>query len=138
MLRLKPFLIAALLALALAPVARAQGIACLAPEKAMLRAELYFGRAIAGAGDVSAWQWADFVAKELTTRFPDGLTVIDGQGQWRDADGYILAEPSKIVIIIAPAGEPTRERIAAATAAYKQRFRQKSVLVVTRPVCAEF
>jgi hypothetical protein len=133
---LKPFLAAVLILLA--PAALAQPVACPAPEKAMLRAELYFGRSAAGAHGVSEHSWADILAKELTTRFPDGLTVLDGHGQWRDKDGHMVSEKSKVVIVIAPNAEPTYERIAAVAAAYKLRFRQKSVLIVTRPVCAAF
>jgi len=33
---------------------------------------------------------------------------------------------------------PVRERIAAIVAAYKQRFRQRSVGVISRSVCAAF
>jgi Protein of unknown function (DUF3574) len=33
---------------------------------------------------------------------------------------------------------PVQERIAAIVAAYKQRFRQRSVGVISRPVCAAF
>jgi hypothetical protein len=133
---LKPFLAAVLILLA--PAAFAQPLACPAPEKAMLRAELYFGRSTGGAHGVSEHQWADFLAKELTARFPDGLTVLDAHGQWRDKDGHMVSEKSKVVTVIAPNAEPTYEHIGAAAAAYKLRFRQKSVLIVTRPVCAEF
>ena len=104
----------------------------------MLRAELYFGRSTSGGHGVSEQKWAEFLAKEVTTRFPDGLTVLDAHGQWRDKDGRMVSEKSKVVIIIAPNAEPTYQRVAAAAAAYKLRFRQKSVLIVTRPVCAEF
>jgi len=124
--------------IALAPKLVAQPLSCPAPEKPMLRADLYFGRATDGAAVVSEKQWADFVSAELTPRFPDGLTVLDGLGQWRDPSGRIVREPSKIVIIVMPNGETAHQRLEAAAAAYKQRFHQQSVGVVTRPVCAEF
>jgi hypothetical protein len=111
----KPFIAA--LALALTPAALAQGIACPPPEKPMLRAELYFGRDTGGTYGVSERQWADFLARELTPRFPDGLTVLDGQGQWRDDRGATVREPSKVVIIVVPDAGPARSRIQAAVAA---------------------
>jgi Protein of unknown function (DUF3574) len=133
---LKVFLAAAMLALASA--AHGQETACPAPAKPLLRAEIYFGRNIGGHLGVGERQWARFMARELTPRFPDGLTVLDGQGQWRGRSGAIVHEPSKIVIVFAPDDARLRERIAAAAAAYKQRFKQDSVAVVTRAVCVAF
>jgi hypothetical protein len=124
--------------LALASAAHGQEAACAAPAKPMLRAEIYFGRNIGGHLGVGARQWARFVARELTPRFPGGLTVIEGQGQWRGASGSIVHEPSKIVIVFVPDEAAARDRIAAAAAAYKQRFKQDSVAVVTRAVCVAF
>jgi hypothetical protein len=122
----------------LAAGAQAQPVACAEPFKAMLRAEIYFGRNIGGQVGVSESQWAAFVRRELAPRFPDGLTAIDSKGQWRDPSGAIMREPSKVVIIVMADDVASRERLAAATAAYKQRFNQKSIGVVTQPVCASF
>lgn len=122
----------------LASAAYGQEGACSLPAKPMLRAEIYFGRNIGGRPGVGPKQWARFMARELTPRFPDGLTVIDGQGQWRGPSGAIVHEQSRIVILFVPDEAPARERIAAAAAAYKQRFRQDSVAIVTRAVCVAF
>lgn len=134
---LKAFIVAA--GMALAGSAAAQDIVCHDPLKPMLRAELFFGRAIANGQRVNEAQWARFVARELTPRFPDGLTVLDGQGQWRDgARGAIVREPSRIVIIVTANDAPARAALDAAADAYKRRFKQKSVGIVMRPVCAAF
>jgi hypothetical protein len=132
----KGLLIAAMLALSSA--AQGQEAACPAPAKPMLRAEIYFGRNVGGRLGVGERQWTRFVTRELTPRFPDGLTIIDGQGQWRGPSGAIVHEPSKIVIVLVPEEAPVREHIAAAAAAYKQRFKQDSVAIVTRAVCVAF
>jgi hypothetical protein len=134
--RLKALLAAAMLALASA--AHGQEAACPLPTKPMLRAEIYFGRNIGGRLDVGERQWARFMTREFTPRFPDGLTVIDGQGQWRAPSGAIVHEPSKIVILFVPDEVTVRERIAAVATAYKQRFKQDSVAIVTRAVCVAF
>ncbi|MGH6725480.1 MAG: DUF3574 domain-containing protein [Pseudolabrys sp.] len=133
---LKVLFAAALLALASA--AHGQQASCVAPAKPMLRAEIYFGRNIGGHLGVGRRQWARFMARELTPRFPGGFTVIDGQGQWRGPSGAIVHEPSKIVIVFAPDDARLHERVAAAAAAYKQRFKQDSVAIVTRAVCVAF
>ena len=133
---LKAFIVAA--SVALAWPAAAQDIVCHDPLKPMLRAELFFGRNIGGQPDITERQWLEFVTRELTARFPDGLTMIDGLGQWRDSGGAIVREPAKIVIIVTANDASVGERVAAATAAYKLRFQQTSVGVVMQPVCAAF
>jgi hypothetical protein len=121
----------------LAAPAMAQNLACPDPLKPMLRAELLFGRNIGGRLGVSEAQWARFAAAELTPRFPDGLTVLDGKGQWRGPSG-LVREPGKVVIVVTADEAGARERIAAVARAYMTRFRQKSVGVLTQPVCATF
>jgi hypothetical protein len=104
----------------------------------MLAIDLLFGRG-AGGLRVSETAWTQFLAREITPRFPDGLTVIDGAGQWRNPQGgAVLRERSKVVMIVAPEQPPVQERLDAITAAYKQRFKQQSVGIVIRAVCASF
>ncbi len=105
----------------------------------MLEIDLMFGRNIGGQLGVSEELWSDFVAKEITPRFPDGLTVDDAVGQWRDlATNKIVKEPSKDVQLIVPASAEVKEKIDAIVAAYKQRFQQQAVGVVMRPACVSF
>jgi hypothetical protein len=119
-------------------VAVAQTLDCIAPLRPMLTVELLFGRGAAGLR-VSETAWTQFLAREVTPRFPDGLTVFDASGQWRNAQGgAVLRERSKVVMIIAPEQPPVQERLDAITAAYKKRFQQQSVGIVIRPVCASF
>jgi hypothetical protein len=113
--------------------------ACNAPLQPMQRIELMFGRNIRGHAGVGDAAWARFLAREITPRFPDGLTVVDAAGQWRDpATGRLAREPSRLVIIVTAGDAPADDKTAAIVAAYKQRFDQKSVGVVTSAVCAAF
>jgi len=117
----------------------AQELSCREPQKPMLEIDLMFGRNIGGQLGVSEELWSDFVAKEITPRFPDGLTVDDAVGQWRDlATNKIVKEPSKDVQLIVPASAEVKEKIDAIVAAYKQRFQQQAVGVVMRPACVSF
>ena len=69
----------------------------------------------------------------MTPRFPDGLSVVDAAGQWRDKTrGRMVREPSKLVIILTADDAPARDKIAAIVAAYKEQFRQQSVAVIRR------
>ena len=62
-----------------------QSYMCLLPaEKRMLVAELFFGRDIAGRAPLSEAEWRDFAAEIITPNFPDGFTVFDAEGQWRN------------------------------------------------------
>ena len=119
-------------------VASAQ-LACNLPQKPMIEVEMMFGRNIGGRLGVTEARWREFLAREVTTRFPEGLTVFDTSGQWRDAKKKtVVREPSKIVRVIVPADVDTQEKIAAVASAYKTRFRQDSVGVLSRPACVSF
>jgi len=119
--------------------AAAQGITCNAPQQSMQQIELMFGRNIAGRLGVSEQAWSRFLTREITPRFPDGLSVLDAAGQWRDHKrGRVVREPGKLVIIVTSDDASVRDRIASIVAAYKQKFRQQSVGVISRPVCANF
>src|SRR6266481_3985781 len=115
---------------AISVFASTQAVGCNAPQRPMQQIELLFGRSIAGHLRVSEAAWS---------RFPDGLTVLDAAGQWRDpVGGRLVREPGKMVIIVTADDAPVGDRIAAIVAAYKQRFRQRSVGVISRSVCAAF
>ena len=97
-----------------------------------------FGRNIGGHLGVTESRWAAFLAREVTPRFPDGLTVFDTTGQWRDAKTKaVVREPSKIVRIITADAE-AQGKIDAIAEAYKKQFRQDSVGIVSRPSCVSF
>ncbi|MFD2184808.1 DUF3574 domain-containing protein [Rhodoplanes azumiensis] len=123
-------------------------ITCAAGEVASVVTELFLGRDAGGRRVVTEARWADFLAREVTPRFPDGLTVYDARGQWRDATGRITREATKVLMILALAvetpagtasnGQSRADKIAAIVDAYKRRFHQKSVLVLTRAACARF
>ena len=115
--------------------------ACLLPnQKPMLVAELFFGRNIPGRAPVSEAEWADFVAQVITPNFPDGFTVFNGAlGQSRDPQsGAIVREPPKILLAAAYPRPDLKDRIAATIEAYRARYPQKSVGVLTRWECGAF
>ena len=126
--------------LALAASAAAQpAIECSASLRPVRVAELFFGRNTGGRVGVGEAAWTRFVASEITPRFPDGLTVYDARGQWRDpASNRISREPSKVVVIALPGHASDDERLGQIVEAYKARFRQKSVMLMLRPACVGF
>ncbi len=102
-------------------------------------AELLLGLDRAGRASVSEAEFRRFVTREITRRFPDGLTVLSAAGQWRDrARGKIIREPSKVVQIVLPGGPDDAANLDAIADAYKRQFRQKSVGIVIWPACVRF
>jgi|ERR1700733_2758844 Protein of unknown function (DUF3574) len=103
--------------------------------------KLYFGLGPADNPDkgTSETQWRDFLDKEVTPRFPAGLSVADVYGQWQ---GKGQSTPSrlrsKLLIIDYPDTQENRDKIEAIRAAWKQQTKQKSVLRVTQPADVSF
>jgi hypothetical protein len=104
----------------------------------MIRTELYFGTSIRGGAEVSEMAFNDFAATVITPRFPDGLTIIDARGQWRNDQGHLEHEKCKIVIVFHPAEAKLAGAIEEIRAAYKSRFGQESVMRVTQEADVAF
>ena len=109
---------------------------CTPPLKAAVAIDLYFGRDKPGGGEVTDAEWAVFLAEVVTTRFPDGLSVFDASGQYREPTGRIVRERSKRLIVIVFDSPAHRAKLDAIVDDYKRRFGQYSVFRVEQPVCA--
>lgn len=123
----------------------AAGCAVIAPEtgaEPWIRTELFFGMSRPDGGKISGSEWESFLDTEITPRFPEGLTVLSGSGQWQDENQQIVEEPSKLLILLYPreAIPESHKDIEEIRAAYEQRFQQDSVLRADddRPVCTSF
>jgi hypothetical protein len=109
---------------------------CVAGQAAST-AQLFFGRNVGGEAGVSDGDFRRFVDEELTPRFPDGLTVLDADGQWRGSSGVLVREPSKVVLIVLTAPDAL-SRLEAVRAVYKARFKQDSVMLLNQRACVSF
>jgi hypothetical protein len=95
------------------------------------RTELYFGTATA-EGAVTEEQFQEFVDKEVSPRFPDGLTITSADGRFRTEEGDFVKERSFVLVLLYPyetfaEGSKRIERI---RSLYKKQFNQQSVLRV--------
>ncbi|WPO74462.1 MULTISPECIES: DUF3574 domain-containing protein [unclassified Streptomyces] len=91
---------------------------------------LFFGTERPDGGPaVTDKQFMAFIDKEVTPGFPDGLTIQDGRGQWRDANGRIERERSYELILLYPAGEARKRDvlIEEIRSDYEKAFAQESV-----------
>lgn len=119
--------------------ARADAGPCPDGLAARVLVDLIFGRNIGEVLGVSEEAWSRFLDEEVTPRFPDGLTVFDARGQWRDlASGRIVREPGKVLTIILADEGAQRPLLAEITQSYKRRFNQQSVITLQRRVCVSF
>ena len=109
--------------------------------KGWVDTKLYFGLGLADHPDngVSEAQWRDFLDKEVTSRFPSGLSVVDVYGQWL-SKGQATPERlrSKMLIIDYPDSAENRGKIDGIRAAWKRLTGDQSVLRVTEPADVSF
>src|SRR5262249_42778113 len=125
----------AAVALGAAAQAPRADVLCGAASKAQVRTTLYFGLQ-RPKGAVSELEWQMFLRDEVTSRFPDGLTVWEAEGQWRASDGAIGHERSKVLLLVHADTRQARESVQAVIARYRTSFDQESVLWETARVCA--
>jgi hypothetical protein len=94
--------------------------------------ELLFGLSIPGGGTVSPDQFDAFLATEVAPRFP-GFTVLPAAGYWQGRP-----EGARVVMVAAPDDADTARKLDAVRAAYRTRFSQRSVGLITAQSCAAF
>ncbi|WP_413471664.1 DUF3574 domain-containing protein [Streptomyces sp. MB09-02B] len=82
-----------------------------------------------GGPAVTDAQFTAFVDREVTPGFPDGLTVQEGRGQWRDASGTIEKERSYELILLYPVSSAvvSDRRIEEIRGDYRVEFAQEAV-----------
>jgi hypothetical protein len=109
---------------------------CTAPLKPALEIDLYFGRDKSGGGEVSEAEWATFLAEIVTPRFPDGLSVLNVEGQHRDPAGRIVRERTKLLVVVVLDAPAHQAKVGEIVEAYNRRFGQHGVFRAESPVCA--
>jgi hypothetical protein len=103
--------------------------------------KLYFGLGPADQADkgISEAEWRTFLDREVSPRFPDGLSVLDVYGQWQ---GKNQTTPerlrTKMLIIDYPDTAENRAKVDAIRAAWKQKTGDQSVMRVTEPADVSF
>jgi hypothetical protein len=127
-----------MLSLTLVGCASWPGPQCSAGLQRAKIAQLFFGRSIPTGGSVDDAAWADFVNRDVASRFPDGFTVMDSAGAWRDSAGRTVRERGKVLTIVLTDAKGARAKLDAVRAAYKTRFHQDAVLLVESRGCAGF
>lgn len=113
-------------------------VRCAEGADAFKRIDLFFGLSRPG-GVVSEAEFKAFVDASVTPRFPDGLTLLAGSGQFRNASGVIVVEGSKLLILLVPLRDPQADaNVEAVRSDYRRQFQQESVLRSDTVTCTSF
>lgn len=126
---------AIVLAAALSACATAPGRDCAAGQQAAVMDQLYFGTGRPHGPDVTPQEWSRFVSEEIAPRFPQGFSLIDTQGQWRNADGSVAHEQTHLLQLVHPDDEASGQAVHQIAEHYKTRFEQEAVLRVRSTAC---
>ncbi|MCZ7415728.1 MULTISPECIES: DUF3574 domain-containing protein [unclassified Streptomyces] len=93
-----------------------------------------------GEPPITDEQFHAFLDEEITPRFPSGLTLQKGHGQWRDREGDINSEESYELILLYPAhtARSSDAAIEEIRRAYTTRWDLESVGRVDHRVLVDF
>jgi hypothetical protein len=98
--------------------------------------ELFFGRSIAGQAEVSDRAWDEFLEQVVTPNLPNGYTVFDGAGAWRNpASGHTVHERTKVLLAALPDAGGSAAAIERIRQSYAMQFHQSLVGMTVAPAC---
>ena len=137
-MRLAILVFLALAGMMVAACTAATAPACPEGADRWVKYQFFMGRSNQTGEVVDDAAWATFLGDTVTPRFPDGLTTYDARGQWRDSEGQIKKERTKVLVILAPPGDDGLRLIGEISDEYKRRFDQQSVLQVVYDTCVTF
>jgi len=105
-----------------------------------IQATLFFGLSKPDGTQVSQAVWQQFVDNHITPRFPDGMTVIYADGQYRDSQGHTQREPSRVVMILYERKNhaDADDKLDLIAKEYARQFEQMSVLIAHSPAGVRF
>lgn len=111
-----------------------------AQAQAWIRSELYFAVGNEdGTGIIDEARWRAFLDAQVTPRFPDGLTVLDGYGQWRFREGdRLVRQRCKVLVVLHEDTAARRADIDAIRSAWKVSTGHESVLWARQRVEVSF
>ncbi|QDQ10940.1 DUF3574 domain-containing protein [Streptomyces spectabilis] len=110
--------------------AQAPAASTAARGKPFVETHLFFGTERPDGGPaVTDKQFMKFIDTEVTPGFPDGLTIQQGRGQWKDSNGRIERERSYELILLYPTADAKKsdKLIEEIRSDYEKKFAQDSV-----------
>ena len=104
----------------------------------LARTELFFGLSKPDGSVVTDQDFQLFVDREITPRFPEGLTLLAGYGQFLDKKGTLVKENAKLLILLYSFNKDRNKSIEEIRRAYLKMFQQEAVLRVDDQSCVSF
>ncbi|MDD5463163.1 MAG: DUF3574 domain-containing protein [Methylococcales bacterium] len=126
-----------ILSLLLSACAILQESDCSSGSQFAIEDSLYFG-SVKPNGIVTTEEWGKFLETTVTPRFPQGLTIFESVGQWRNAHGLVIRELTHTLKLVHPEDKPSEKLVAEIISSYKALFQQESVLRVKMGACVSF
>lgn len=108
--------------------------ACPAGQEQLRTAQIFLGRQSPGQAVAKA-DLQRFIDQEIRPRFTDGFTVLDAGPKWRGDPNMLIRDAAKVVTVVLPARGDRQGRVEAVRSAYRARFNQETVVVVSQPEC---
>ena len=102
------------------------------------KTELLFGLSKSDGSIVTEREFQQFIDREVTPRFPEGLTIMNASGQFKNAKNTIVKENSKLLLLIHPNEPKDSDRIEQIRKTYVTTFQQESVLRLDEQSCISF
>jgi hypothetical protein len=99
--------------------------------------ELFFGRDMPNGRQVSDAAWDAFAAGVISPAFPNGFTVYDAQGEWRNPNSSRVVQEKTKVLQIALTQDHAGQ-LQAIMQLYREKFSQISVGIISYAGCAAF
>lgn len=103
----------------------------------MQKTELFMGFEKPG-GEVTEEEFNSFIETVVSPLFPDGLTILDGEGYWKSPERGLIKEHSKVLILLHDGEDESIKNIEKIRDTYKTLFNQDSVLRVDYIVNVSF
>lgn len=104
-----------------------------------IETRLYLGLSQPGRLNVFEAAFRKFLKSEVTPHLPEGYTLLEGQGFWREnRSGKTIPETSRVLIHLHDASAAKNRTLDAIAAAYKQTFHQEAVLRTDTQTCVAF
>ncbi len=101
-------------------------------EAEQIKSEIYFGSYIVPEQSVSEQAWEEFLSTVVRDLFPTGLTVIDALGKGTHTAGPLT--PTRVVIVVHPAGADAEARLNEVKMKYKKRFGSAGIFQIDQIV----
>jgi hypothetical protein len=107
-------------------------------ETTVAKTELLFGLSKPDGSIITEPEFQQFIDREVTPLFPDGLTLMNVTGQFKDSKNVIIKEKSKLLLLLHRNDRNAQSNIEQIRKAYVTKFHQESVLRVDETSCISF